>query len=971
MKHNMDAKIDEETENLKNTEHTDEQKIQNIPITQKLSKPQNQNSSNKLSYFVYFILLTLIIGIIILAITLLIDKNVFSSNSSFFRSDSSIFKPKSDLKKYRTFGLKNGLDVVIISDPLTTTSGASLSVRVGANSDPVHLPGLAHFCEHMLFLGSKKYPNGDDYFKTVTENNGHFNAYTDRELTNYFFDIHYFAFDKALDIFSRFFIDPLFSEEKMNKEVNSVNSEFEKNLIIDTRKRSQVFTYLTDKENPFHRFTTGNIETLMNSSKRLGVSLRDELKKFHRNFYVADKMKLVIYTNEEVEDMEDIVVEKFSEIKSSSGYINRERSIKAEKNKNSFNMRINEFSTNSIETKLLYPNTIPLTLSTFTNPINPDKFGTFIFFNSLTLDHELQIVFLQKPLSNYFNFYHNPLFYFEYLLDSKEENSLIDQLKHENLANKLSTSSDREYKEFSDLVLTINLTKQGVGKVQKVLSIVRSYLDYMKSNLISERYYNYLRKVSKLNFEFKTTHESLIYQHVSELGARAHKFPLRFLLDDKHMVFNYNQTVLVEYAKGIDLEKSLIFFPTKNLQEIDIEDEFSFLDKKSKKSEYEPWYRTNFTYYKINFSKIEKFEKIENFDKNNFSQIKLNDENLITNLIKSNSNFTCNSTCIDSLRTFSLSEPSLLNKTNQFEFWFKNENEKTLDFKKTLIEVLFKYDQSQNNPDNSEDRIYILLLETYLKRKLKKLNSKLKFLSNSITLSTNHNGLKITYSSFTENIKQITKELVEKIHIIQGKETIKNFDSITQELKDHLLKEYNAQPWALSYEYLKKHILVDYTTSEEYLRLLTKITLDDFLFFMNNKFHQKYYTKLLVIGDLSEMEGREVFNEFEPILKVDQIRDEKVFKFSIKEKRKNRRIVFKTMTGNFLLRKENHQETNKNNVLLKCFKIGRHDYKNEINVKLFSSIIGNIVFRELRINKQFGYVAKSRIEHIDNFLVRI
>lgn len=985
MKHNMAAKIDEETENLKNPnneENTDNSENKNntdslhISKSVKKLKKQNHSSSNKLSYFVYFILLALLMGIIVLAITFLVDKNAFSNSSSFFRSDTSIFKPKSDFKKYRTFGLKNGLDVLIISDPLTTTSGASLSVRVGANSDPSTLAGLAHFCEHMLFLGSKKYPNGDDYFKTVTENNGHFNAYTDRELTNYFFDIHYFAFDKALDIFSRFFIDPIFNEEKMKKEVNSVNSEFEKNLIIDTRKRSQVFTYLTDKENPFHRFTTGNLETLINNSKRLKMNLRDELINFHKKFYVADQMKLVIYTNEEVEDMEDIVIDKFSEIKSSINYIDREKIMKENqsqglnlKNQNSNNLFRSNIT--PIEKKLLYPNVTPLTLFTYKNPINSEKIGSFIFFNSLTLDHELQIVFLQKPLSNYLNFYYNPLFYFEFLLDSKDENSLIDILKRKNLANKLSTSSEREYKEFSDLVLTINLTKVGVKQIQTVLSIVKSYLDYMKLNLINEKYYNYLRKFSKLNFEFKTTHNNLIFQHISELGARSHKFPMRFLLDDKHMVFNYNQTALEDYSREIDLEKSLIFFATKNfkkyekLEDKNISSSFSFFDKNSKLSEYEPWYRTNYIYYKIDFSKLNNQSKKTNKNIFNFKPPVLKDEDLVTNLIKSNSNFSCNSTCIENMQKFSLSEPNLLNKTNLFEFWFKSEAGKTLDFKKTIVDVLFKYDKFED----PEDRIHILLLETYLKRKLKKLNSKLKFLSNSLSLSTNHDGLKITYSCFTDNIKQITRELVDKIHIIQGKETIKNFDTISQELKDHLLKEYNAQPWAVSYEYLKKNILIEYTTSEEYIRLLSKITLDDFLFFMNNKFHQKYYTKLLVIGDLSEKEGRDVFTEFEPIIKVDRVKNNKVFKFSLGEKRKNRRIVFKTMSGNFLLRKENHQETNKNNVLLKCFKIGKHGYKNEITLKLFNSIIGNIVFRELRINKQFGYTAKSKIENIDNFLV--
>jgi len=43
--------------------------------------------------------------------------------------------------------------------PLQTAaerSAAALDVHVGHFSDPVDLPGLAHFCEHMLFLGEEE-----------------------------------------------------------------------------------------------------------------------------------------------------------------------------------------------------------------------------------------------------------------------------------------------------------------------------------------------------------------------------------------------------------------------------------------------------------------------------------------------------------------------------------------------------------------------------------------------------------------------------------------------------------------------------------------------------------------------------------------------------------------------------------------------------------------------------------------------
>ena len=54
-------------------------------------------------------------------------------------------------------------------------------------SDPVELPGLAHFLEHMLFLGTKKYPDEAEYDKFVQSHGGYSNAWTADEATNYRF----------------------------------------------------------------------------------------------------------------------------------------------------------------------------------------------------------------------------------------------------------------------------------------------------------------------------------------------------------------------------------------------------------------------------------------------------------------------------------------------------------------------------------------------------------------------------------------------------------------------------------------------------------------------------------------------------------------------------------------------------------------------------------------------------------------
>lgn len=91
---------------------------------------------------------------------------------------NDIVKSQQDNREYRGLQLTNGLKVLLISDPATDKAAAAMTVDVGHMSDPDNLPGLAHFCEHMLFLGTKKYPNENAYSTYLSENGGTSNAST-------------------------------------------------------------------------------------------------------------------------------------------------------------------------------------------------------------------------------------------------------------------------------------------------------------------------------------------------------------------------------------------------------------------------------------------------------------------------------------------------------------------------------------------------------------------------------------------------------------------------------------------------------------------------------------------------------------------------------------------------------------------------------------------------------------------------
>src|SRR5690606_22299624 len=72
--------------------------------------------------------------------------------------DNTPLKGKNDVRDYRYLQLDNGLKVVLVSDPASDIAAASMDVFAGSGDDPVERQGLAHFLEHMLFLGTARYP---------------------------------------------------------------------------------------------------------------------------------------------------------------------------------------------------------------------------------------------------------------------------------------------------------------------------------------------------------------------------------------------------------------------------------------------------------------------------------------------------------------------------------------------------------------------------------------------------------------------------------------------------------------------------------------------------------------------------------------------------------------------------------------------------------------------------------------------
>lgn len=212
-----------------------------------------------------------------------------------------------DKSETRTLVLDNGLRVALVSDPDINMAAASMAVGVGSFANPPEAQGLAHFLEHMLFLGTEKYPNEDEYGEYLKQNGGYSNAYTASDHTNYHFEVYPTAFEGALDRFAQFFIAPLFTEDFTAREMNAVDSEFEKNKENDDWRQQYLFSIHVREGHPQNQFSTGNLESLKDVS-------RETLIGFYERYYSANQMALSLVSPLPLDEMEAWVHEYFASI---------------------------------------------------------------------------------------------------------------------------------------------------------------------------------------------------------------------------------------------------------------------------------------------------------------------------------------------------------------------------------------------------------------------------------------------------------------------------------------------------------------------------------------------------------------------------------------------------------------------------------------------------------------------------------
>lgn len=428
-------------------------------------------------------------------------------------SEPDIYTSPYDQREYRTLTLENGLRVLLVNDSETEKAAAALTVGVGSLQNPDNQLGLAHFLEHMLFLGTEQYPDPDEYSEFMSRHGGTHNAYTADDLTNYMFEINNDALPEALNRFSDFFKAPLFTAEYVEKEVNAVNSEWSMQRANDGFILFALNNRTLNSDHPIARFRIGNNESL---GDKPDSNLLETMKSFYQRYYSANLMTAVVLGNRPLAELEQLATSSFSDIPNFDATVD--------------------------------PIVAP--------PVTENENQQIIYYKPQVETRTLLIDFTIPAVDEYFK--SKPQGLVSYLISSEMPGTPAAILREAGMIESLSAWGEAaNYGNAGRVRVALELTEQGYAQKETVMGLLFRYFDMLREQGVDEAYVSELRTV--LNNEFQFLRKQEAFGYVSQLAAAMQEVPTQHAIDADYRLDSFNAEATQMVLDAIRPENARIF----------------------------------------------------------------------------------------------------------------------------------------------------------------------------------------------------------------------------------------------------------------------------------------------------------------------------------------------------------------------------------------------------------------------------
>lgn len=424
-----------------------------------------------------------------------------------------IHQSERDQRIYKLVELPNKMKVLLISDPEATKSLGSLALPIGSLFDPKDQQGLAHYTEHMVLMGSKKYPTPSSFSEFLSQHAGSYNASTAATRTAYFFEVEHDAFNEAADRLADAIAAPKLDPENADKERNAVNAELTMARANDGFRLAQVDAETANQNHPTSQFFGGNLETL---SDKPNSKLQTALEDFYHLHYSANNMVGILYSPKSIADMETLAGETYGRIP------NHDR-----------------------------------TLPTLTETALPKE--TLAKWINAVPAQAKKMLWVQFPIENNLNLFNEKSDeYIGYLINSRSQDTLFDKLQQEELIESVyAAPNPNRYGNSGQFTVYFSLTDKGLKAQPYILSALFSYLDLIKTQGIDPRYYAEMQKVLDLSFDYPDISRNMRY--VESLSDQMLVYPSAHILDADYIANQFNANAIKKRLNEMTLANSRVW----------------------------------------------------------------------------------------------------------------------------------------------------------------------------------------------------------------------------------------------------------------------------------------------------------------------------------------------------------------------------------------------------------------------------
>lgn len=325
-------------------------------------------------------------------------------------------------------------------------------------------------------MGTKKFPVENDYSQYLSANSGHSNAYTASTSTNYYFEVSAKPADEkepteenpsplrgALDRFSQFFIEPLFLDSTLDRELRAVDSENKKNLQNDTWRLHQLEKSLSNPKHPYCHFSTGNLDVLKIEPESRGINVRDKFIEFHDKHYSANRMKLVVLGRESLDVLQKWVETFFSDI---------------------VNKKLPQYR---------WEDEVPF---------SGDDLGTQCFAKPVMDSRELNLIF--PFINEEFLYESQPSRWISHLIGHEGPGSIMSYIKSKGWASSLSAGAYPICPGTPGLFdISVRLTEEGLKQYPEVVKVIFQYISMLRESPPQKWIFEEQKGMADVDFKFK------------------------------------------------------------------------------------------------------------------------------------------------------------------------------------------------------------------------------------------------------------------------------------------------------------------------------------------------------------------------------------------------------------------------------------------------------------------------------------